>query len=54
MVRCDDEDEPTEAIIDPVSNYDRYGYRRITAMPHGEDFKANHRRVVRHLARAET
>ncbi len=42
-----DEDALTAAIIRLVSQYGRYGYRRITAMLRAEGWQVNHKRVER-------
>jgi transposase InsO family protein len=42
-----EEERLTERIIELASQYGRYGYRRITAMLHGESWQVNHKRVER-------
>ncbi len=46
MVR-DDESPLTQRIIELACMFGRYGYRRITAMLHGEGWRVNHKRVER-------
>lgn len=46
-IRRDDEDALTQAIIRLACEYGRYGYRRITALLHGEGWRVNHKRVAR-------
>jgi transposase InsO family protein len=46
-VKRDDEDALRSRIIELACNYGRYGYRRITAMLHAEDWTVNHKRVER-------
>ena len=46
MVR-DDESPLTQRIIELACMFGRYGYRRITAMLHGEGWCVNHKRVER-------
>lgn len=45
--KTDDEQALRKAIINLVSKYGRYGYRRITAMLKAEGWKVNHKRVER-------
>ena len=46
-IRQGDEDALTQAIIRLACDYGRYGYRRITALLHGEGWRVNHKRVAR-------
>lgn len=43
----DDEDALTQEIIGLACEYGRYGYRRVTALLHGEGWRVNHKRVAR-------
>lgn len=43
----DDEDQLTQAIVAPASQYGRYGYRRITALLNQADWKVGKDRVQR-------
>ena len=43
----DDELPLTQRIIELACMYGRYGYRRITALLHGEGWRVNHKRVER-------
>ena len=45
--QADDEDALTRAIIGYASECGRYGYRRITALLHGDGWWVNHKRVER-------
>jgi len=45
--RGDEEGLLTERIIALASQHGRYGYRRITALLHGEGWRVNHKRVQR-------
>ena len=49
---ADDEAALTQAVIALAKQYGRYGYRRITALLHAEDWACNHKRVER-IWRAE-
>jgi len=42
-----DEEILTGRMVELASEYGRYGYRRITAMLHGEGWQVNHKRVER-------
>lgn len=53
LVRRNDEDALTEAIIRLASEYGRYGYRRITALLQAEGWEVNHKRVWRIWRRAK-
>lgn len=43
----EDEEPLVERIVSLVSQYGRYGYRRITAVLRNEGWKVNHKRVER-------
>jgi len=44
---AEDEEILTTRMVALASEYGRYGYRRITAMLHGEGWQVNHKRVER-------
>ena len=43
----EDESVLTKAIIDLVTDYGRYGYRRVTALLHRQGWQVNHKQVER-------
>jgi putative transposase len=43
----DDEPRLVKRVVELASEYGRYGYRRITALLHREDWQVNHKRVER-------
>jgi transposase InsO family protein len=47
IVKRNDEDALTQAIIRLVGEYGRYGYRRVTALLQAEGWNVNHKRVAR-------
>ena len=44
---ADDESALTQAVVELARQYDRYGYRRITALLHVKGWACNHKRVER-------
>jgi putative transposase len=44
---ADDEPRLLKRIVDLATDYERYGYRRVTASLHREGWKVNHKRVER-------
>jgi transposase InsO family protein len=49
---ADDEAALVERVVALASEYGRYGYRRMTALPRAEGWRVNHKRVER-IWRAE-
>ena len=47
LIRRNDEDVLTQAIVDLANEYGRYGYRRVTALLRTEGWYVNHKRVER-------